>query len=218
MLDVPGYELLDKGQLLGGCLRLPLAIDAERLRREVEALPVECWVQRVGRHQAAQVTYLRGQAPAAGDHPVADNPLLERLPYARTLLHETLEAAPMRALLARLPAGGAIIPHRDQGPYFGKTIRLHVPVITNPEVWTYCAGRSYRMAPGEAWALNNSAVHGVWNAHPSSARVHLICDFLPAPALLQLLSRGDRSLGRHDGRVEAALAQSLAASPDYRPA
>jgi hypothetical protein len=58
----------------------------------------------------------------------------------------------------------------------------------------------YLMKPGEIWVLNNSAPHAVWNADPVRSRTHMICDFLPTPALLQLLSQGERNLGR---RVEA---------------
>lgn len=213
MLDIPGYEVLDKRQLIGGCLRLPAAIDAPRLRAEVEALPEAAWTRRVGRHQAAEVIYLRGHAPAAGELPVEDRTPLEAMPYAAELLHRTFEAPPMRALLARLPAGGAIVPHKDQGPYFAKTVRVHVPVVTNPAVWTYCAGRAYRMAPGEAWALNNVAVHGVWNGDAAAARIHLICDFLPTPPLLALLARGDRTLGSVEPAVERALSASLETAP-----
>lgn len=209
MLDIPGYQVLDKRQLIGACLRLPMAVDAPRLRAEVEALPEAAWTQRVGRHQAAQVVYLRGHAPAAGELPVEDRPPLQSMPYAASLLHQTFGAPPMRALLARLPAGGTIVPHKDQGPYFAKTVRVHVPVVTNPAVWTYCEGRSYRMAAGEAWVLNNVAVHGVWNGHATDARIHLICDFLPTPALLGVLGSGDRSLGTVEPEVEQALSASL---------
>jgi len=59
---------------------------------------------------------------------------------------------------------------------------------------------------GEAWALNNSTLHAVWNAHPTAARTHLICDFLPSPALLELLAHADRSLGRTVPDVDAYFA------------
>jgi hypothetical protein len=57
------------------------------------------------------------------------------------------------------------------------------------------AGQCYLMKPGEVWVLNNNAVHAVWNAHPTLARTHMICDFLPSAALLDLLARGERTLG-----------------------
>ena len=51
------------------------------------------------------------------------------------------------------------------------------------------------MLPGEIWSLNNSDIHAVWNADTALARVHLICDFLPTPALLGLLANAERNLG-----------------------
>jgi hypothetical protein len=69
-----------------------------------------------------------------------------------------------------------------------------------------CSGHGYLMRPGEVWALNNSAVHGVWNAHPRLPRTHLICDFLPSPRLLDLLARGRHDLGVAVPEVEAHLA------------
>lgn len=38
-------------------------------------------------------------------------------------------------------------------------------------------------------------MHGVWNDHPAQSRIHLICDFLASPVLLDLLARGERDLG-----------------------
>ena len=65
-----------------------------------------------------------------------------------------------------------------------------------------CAGLSYSMREGEIWMLNNCASHAVWNAHASASRTHLICDFLPTPALLDLLARGERHLGQRISEVE----------------
>ena len=86
--------------------------------------------------------------------------------------------------------------HVDRAPYFAKTLRLHLPVESNPAAMMLCAGLYYRMEPGEVWALNNSTLHGVWNGDPSLSRTHLICDFLPTPQLLALIEGGERNLGR----------------------
>ncbi|MBL8201686.1 MAG: aspartyl/asparaginyl beta-hydroxylase domain-containing protein [Chromatiales bacterium] len=207
MLDLPDRPLLDKDRLIGGCLRLPLVIDAARLAAEIESLGTAVWGTtdgRVGVHRSAEAIFLRGHAPAEGELPIHDRPLLDRLPGAREVL-ALLGAPPLRCLLARLPAGGTIAPHIDRAPYFAKTIRIHVPVTTSERVFMYCAGYSYRMRAGEAWALNNSTRHGVWNADPELSRTHLICDFLPAPPLLALLAAGERSLGRDDPEVERHL-------------
>ena len=215
MLSLPELPPLDKRGLIGGCLRLPLSIDGARLREEVEALPPALWGSRGGRvgvHNAAQAIFLRGHAPAEGEKPIEDRPPLDLLPYVRSLIEQTIPAPPMRCLLALLPAGGFIGVHIDRADYFSKTVRLHFPVATHDQAWMYSDERFYRMHPGEVWALNNSAPHGVLNEHPSQGRVHMICDFLPSPTLLDLLQRGQRGLGELQPRLNERLMQRSAAT------
>lgn len=209
MLDLPGQPLLDKQQLLGGCLRLPLKVDAAQFAAEVEALGTEVWGTtggRVGVHKAAEALFLRGHAPAEGALPIGDREVLDRLPYARIVMG-MLQAPPQRCLLARLPPGKTIAPHVDRAPYFSKTIRIHVPVTTHERVYMLCAGESYTMRAGEVWALNNSTQHGAWNADERRSRTHMICDFIASPALLELLVQAERGLGRQLPEVERHLAQ-----------
>lgn len=208
MFDLPDSPL-DKAALIGACARLPIAVDAMRLRAEVDALPESLWETRAGRlgpHDAARAVFLRGYAPAEGrGKPVEDRESLAQLPYAREIITRLLPAPPQRCLLARLPAGAMVPPHSDIGPYFLKTIRIHVPVITHENVWMYCDGRVFRMQAGEVWALNNIAEHAVWNADATRPRTHMICDYLPSPALLDLLARAERNLGTINAEVERHL-------------
>jgi hypothetical protein len=197
MADRPELPMPDKNRLIGGCALLPLRLDSARLAAEVNALGPGVWGTRGGRvgvHAAAEAVFLRGHAPAEGDLPIEDRPALDALPAVREVL-ALLGGQPRRCLLARLPPGAIVAPHVDRGAYFAAAVRLHVPVVTSDRVFMYCAGLSYRMGAGEAWALNNGAAHGVWNADPVRARTHLICDFLPTPALLDLLARADRGRG-----------------------
>jgi hypothetical protein len=208
VLDLPDQPVLDKQRLIGRCARLPARFDAARLEAEVARLPPGYWGGaggRAGVQQAAEAIFLRGFPPAVGDKPIEDRPALALLPYARELIYDSLGARPLRCLLARLPAGGFIAPHIDVPPYFAKTIRLHFPVVTQPDALMYSVGLVYAMAAGEIWALNNSATHAVWNRHASAARTHMICDFLPTPALLEQLAAAERELGRRDEAMEQRL-------------
>jgi hypothetical protein len=212
VLDLPGHPIIDKQAIVGGCVRLPLRVDEKRLLAEVTALPTALWgttAGRVGVHSAAEALFLRGFAPAEGKNPIEDRPALERLPYIRSFVEEMIPAQPLRALLARLPAGAKIPPHVDQPPYFSKSLRIHVPVETNDEVLMFAQGKPYYMRPGEVWALNNSGPHAVWNRNPMLSRTHLICDFLPSAELIDLIQRGDRDLDgilpeAGDGMVRSA--------------
>lgn len=207
MLDLPRQPVLDKERLIGRCARLHLTFDAARFQAEIERMPAGYWGGggRTGVQQAAEAIFLRGFPPAVGDKPIDDRPALAFLPYARELAYDTLGAPPLRCLLARLPAGGYIAPHVDVPPYFSKTLRIHFPIVTNPQCLMYSQGLVYAMGAGEIWALNNSATHAVWNRHATHARTHMICDFLPAPALLERLAGAERELGRRDEAMEERL-------------
>jgi len=205
MLDLPGHPVIDKTALVGGCLRLPVQIDAQRLAAELAALPATSWGStggRVGVHRNAEAVFLRGYAPAQGPLPIEDRESLALLPYAREIIEKLIPAPPQRCLLARLPGGVSIDPHIDRAPYFSKTLRLHFPIESHERVHMIAGQFTYLMRPGEVWVLNNSAPHAVWNEDPDRSRTHMICDFLPTPALLGLLASGDRNLGRRDEAVE----------------
>jgi hypothetical protein len=210
MLELPGQPRLNKADLIGGCVRLPLRFDAERLAAEVKALPDTFWGTtggRVGVHRDAEGVFLRGHAPAEGNLPIEDRPALTHLPYARQIIESDIPAPPMRCLLARLPGGARVATHIDRAPYFAQTIRLHIAVTSHERAYMLCAGLCYVMQPGELWALNNTAPHAVWNADEARERTHLICDFLPTPALAALLSIGERDLGVKRPDVESRLSE-----------
>lgn len=210
MLDIPGQPVLNKAALVGGCARLPIQVDGARLLAEVADLPAPTWgttAGRVGVHMAAQAVFLRGFAPAEGEKPIVDRPILEQLPYIRWVVTALIGAPAQRCLLARLPPGHSIAPHIDRAPYFSKTIRIHIPVETHECAYMLCTGRCYVMRPNEVWALNNSAEHAVWNAHPTLSRTHLICDFLLSTQLAQLLAGADRALGQRQPEVDQYFAR-----------
>lgn len=209
MFELKGSSVIDKHALIGTCVRLPITVDAGRLRAEVEALPASAWGSARGRADPqlqADALFLRGYAPAAGDLPIGDRPVLAYLPYARELIHELIDERALRCLIARLPPRAWIAPHVDQGAYFAKTVRLHLPVSSHERAFMFCDGASFVMRPGEVWAINNSAPHGAWNAHDSLPRTHLVCDFAPSVRLLDLLRAGERGLGRAEPEVDAFLA------------
>jgi hypothetical protein len=204
VIDLDSLPVIDKHPLIGGCVRLPLAVDAQRVASEVAALPESLWGTRGGRggvHDRAEAIFLRGYAPVEKGKPLEDRPPLELLPTIRRLIKETIPATPMRCVLARLAPGANVPAHADTGRYFERTLRLHVAVQTNPRVVMFAEGLSYHMAPGEVWALNNAGVHGVLNDDPALPRTHLICDFLPSPGLVGLIAQGERELGVADAGI-----------------
>jgi hypothetical protein len=85
----------------------------------------------------------------------------------------------IRAMAARLFAGGIILPHRDTHPSFGAGHRIHVPIATNARVRFMIDGRPVRLEVGHAYEINNQKVHSVMNKGDAD-RIHFIFDYVPA--------------------------------------
>ncbi len=88
----------------------------------------------------------------------------------------------IRAMAAKLLAGGRIVPHRDSHPSFGAGHRIHVPIITNPRVRFMIDGRPYQLQVGEAYEINNQKVHSVMNKGAAD-RINFIFDYVPPGAI-----------------------------------
>jgi hypothetical protein len=84
----------------------------------------------------------------------------------------------LRAMAARLMAGGRIAPHIDALPSFVNAHRIHVPLTTNRGVRFTIDGRPCPMAPGHAYEINNQLPHSVMNAG-GEHRISFIFDYLP---------------------------------------
>lgn len=83
-------------------------------------------------------------------------------------------------LVKLLPFEG-ITPHNDGG-WFTKTHRLHIPIITDPRILFRLNGKEYHMECGYAYEMNNIALHGVSNP-TNIGRVHLMVDIIPSPEI-----------------------------------
>ncbi len=90
-----------------------------------------------------------------------------------------------RIMLARMAPGGTIQPHRDANPAAKWPHKIHVPLLTNEQVTFFVDGRGYQMREGEAFEVNNMAVHAVTN-RGTTDRIHLIFEYFdpdqPVPA------------------------------------
>jgi Aspartyl/Asparaginyl beta-hydroxylase len=89
-----------------------------------------------------------------------------------------------RMMLARMPAGGRILPHTDANPSARWPHKIHIPISTNPQVRFYVDPEWHHMEVGQAYEVNNLGIHAVENAG-DSARIHLIfeCYDLDQPPL-----------------------------------
>ena len=182
-------------------LRLPLVFDPVPLQRDLDALAASGWIAHfvTGNYTGDwSVIPLRG--PAGATHPVAmaysdpaaaafaDTPFLARCPAFAAVL--AAFACPLQAVrLMRLGPGAVIREHRDHDLAFEQgSVRIHVPVVTNPGVDFRLNGRPVTMEPGSAWYLRLSDPHGVAN-RGAAARIHLVIDAGVNPWLADLFGR-----------------------------
>ena len=84
----------------------------------------------------------------------------------------------VRCLFARLAAGSKIDTHTDGLYSLLKCHRIHIPIITNDQVFFTIGGESKVLGEGEMWEINNSTLHGVDNKSDQD-RIHLIIDWVP---------------------------------------
>lgn len=94
----------------------------------------------------------------------------------------------VRAMAAKLLAGGKIRPHIDTHPSFHVGHRIHVPITTNPRVRFMIDGRPHRLEVGKAYEINNQKNHSVMNKGAED-RITFIFDYIPPEQLAKLGQR-----------------------------
>lgn len=97
----------------------------------------------------------------------------------------------IRAMAAKLIAGGKIKPHHDNHPSFHCGHRIHVPITTNPRVRFMIDGRPYKLQVGQAYELNNQKQHSVMNKGTED-RITFIFDYVPPGPLAYVKGRKKR--------------------------
>jgi len=84
----------------------------------------------------------------------------------------------LRAMAAKLKAGGRISPHVDSLESFHMGHRIHVPITTNAAVRFMIEGKPYKFEVGKAYELNNQKTHSVMNMSKED-RISFIFDYVP---------------------------------------
>jgi hypothetical protein len=194
--------------------RLPVRFDAERLAAEVAALPAGAWSRHPKEHagnSAARLITAGGGDNDAVAGEMKPTAALAACPYAQQVL-AAFDTVWSRSRFMRIEAGGAVPQHSDINHHWFHRVRLHVPVVTRPEVRFHCGGESVHMAAGEAWVFDNWREHRVEN--PSiEARVHLVADTSGTSAFWRLVAKGQSK----DFGQPAPPAPLVAFDPAARP-
>ncbi len=97
----------------------------------------------------------------------------------------------IRAMAAKLVAGGKIKTHCDVHESFHCGHRIHVPITTNSRVWFSIDGRPYQFEVGQAYEINNQKQHSVMNKGTED-RITFIFDYIPPGPLAVSTRQGNR--------------------------
>lgn len=167
-------------------LKLPFQFDRARLQQDLDALITEQFNPHFntgyynGDWSALPLRSIGGEVNHIYPDPTKkedfkDTIYLERAPYISEILHSF--GAPLQsARLLRLGAGSRIKKHRDFClAYEDGEIRIHIPIVTNPDVEFYLEDERIIMNEGECWYLNFNLNHRVEN-NGSTDRIHLVFD------------------------------------------
>ena len=169
-------------------LRLPLAVDAAALAADLDRLEDLDWTMHfVPQNFSGEWSVLPLRAPVGAVHPIMritstpgcdaweDTEFLALCPAMAAFL-DGLHCPLGAVRLMRLTPGSAINEHCDPDlSAEGGVARLHVPIVTNPQVDFRVNQKPVDMAVGECWYVRLSDPHSVTNRGETD-RVHLVID------------------------------------------
>jgi hypothetical protein len=158
-------------------IQLPYAFDASRLADEVNALDGAAWMQHPGGMTGNSAVALLSREGGDNDDFVGamiETPHLKQCPYIRQVMASFGEVFG-RSRLMKLAAGNEVSLHVDLNYHWYTRVRIHIPVITNPDVIFYCGEEQINMQAGESWIFNAWRRHRVINGGDKD-RVHLVID------------------------------------------
>lgn len=178
-------------------VQLPIRFDAAALAEEVAAIEDRHWRARaVGVAGNSALTLVTtGGDPDNDDLAGAMRPTphLARLPRVMQLM-DALGATWGRARLMKLYGQSEVVAHVDTNYYWRERMRVHVPILTTPDVRFQCGDAEVNMAPGECWIFDTWRRHRVLNGS-NRERIHLVLDTVGGERLWALIGAG-RAPGR----------------------
>ena len=200
-------------ELVKPFIQLPFAFDAKRLAEEVNALPASAWMQHPSRMQGNSVVALLSRDGGDNDDfagRMLETPHLAACPYTRQVMASFGEVLG-RSRLMKLTVGSEVALHVDFNYHWYTRVRIHVPVITNPDVTFFCADDSLHMKAGECWIFNSWRRHRVTNEGRED-RVHLVIDTAGSSRFWNLVNR----MASYDRHTQQGEIDALVESVPYR--
>lgn len=167
-------------------LKFPFSFDTARLKNDVQKFSTEDWIPHFNTQyyegdwsgvalRAAKGAHVQLYSDPNTIEGFVDTDMMARCSYIHTVLN-TFECEFTSVRFLKLRVGSQILRHRDyQLGFEDGEIRIHIPVLTNPQVEFILDDKKIDMKEGEAWYLNFNLYHSVRN-NGITDRIHLVMD------------------------------------------
>lgn len=167
-------------------LKFPVQFDEQRLVSDLSRAMESQWIPHFntggysGNWKAVSLYAAGGNEQNIFAHlqdhsSISETLLMKECSYFREVL-DYFKFQILSVRLLRLEVGAEIKPHTDHElGYEDGQFRLHIPIVTNPDIEFILDGERLIMLPGECWYTNVNFVHSVAN-RGTEDRVHLVID------------------------------------------
>lgn len=166
--------------------KLPISFSIDKLQKELAICENDLWTPHfnTNRYEGNWTSVsLRSQSGLVNDITSFANTehkntkLLDRCSYFKEIM-DWFECEKEAVRLLRLGPGSEIKEHVDNDTsYEDGFFRIHIPIITNDEVFFYVDKKRVPMKMGECWYANFQLPHSVENKS-NEPRIHLTLDCL----------------------------------------
>lgn len=167
-------------------IKFPMVFDVEKLQSDLAKIINKNWTDHYntndysGKWTSIALMSESGKSDAIfasvnSNEKLVATEILNSCTYFKEILDGFLfEKTAVRLL--QLAVGAEVKPHSDNClGYEDGSFRLHIPIITNPEVEFILDGKRLVMSEGECWYIDANFIHSVAN-RGSHDRIHLVID------------------------------------------
>ena len=167
-------------------IKFPIVFDTEKLKNDLSKIINKKWTDHyntndyTGKWTSVALMSKDGKSDSiyafdSNNDEIVNTEILDSCTYFKEVLEGFLfEKTAVRLL--QLAVGAEIKPHSDHClGYEDGSFRLHIPIITNPEVEFILDGKRLIMNEGECWYIDANFEHSVANRGKQD-RIHLVID------------------------------------------
>ena len=167
-------------------IKFPIAFDTDKLKNDLAKIINKNWIDHYntngysGKWTSVALMSKDGKSDSiyalpSDDDKMMDTEILDSCTYFKEVLDSFLfEKTAVRLL--QLSVGAEIKPHSDHClGYEDGSFRLHIPIITNPDVEFILDDNRLIMNEGECWYIDANFIHSVANRGKQD-RIHLVID------------------------------------------